>query len=271
MKKLYARNFLLWLFLACFIFSCGDDDGILLFSIEDDKALGEQLRDEINNSPEEYPVLNPDEYPEAYAYLLAMRDEVLASEDIRYREEFDWETYIIEDDEVLNAFAAPGGYMYFYTGLIKYLDNADDLAGVMGHEIAHADRRHTSRQLQRTYGIQVLLSVVLGTNSGALAEIAAGLGGQLASLQFSRSAEREADDYSVIYLAQTEYQCNGAFSFFQKLIEEQQQSGNTPAFLSTHPNPEDRVEDINAKAAELGCDTTPLAPASYQDFKNALP
>ena len=61
--------------------------------------------------------------------------------------DFDWELKIIHDDETLNAFCAPGGYIYVYTGLIKFLAHEDNLAGVIGHEIAHADLRHSTQQL----------------------------------------------------------------------------------------------------------------------------
>ena len=189
---------------------------------------------------------------------------------MQYKDEFVWDVKIIQNDTILNAFATPGGYIYVYTGLIKYLDKEDDLAGVMGHEIAHADMRHSVRQLQKVYGVQILLSIALGQNPSQLKEIAAGLAGNLATLKFSRQHESEADDYSVEYLSGTNYQCNGAYSFFQKLLDTSQ-SGDVPEFLSTHPAPQNRVDDINAKAQEMGCKTTPWNPSSYADFKRSLP
>lgn len=251
----------------------GDDDGTsipVFFSLENDIELGAQVSAEIAANPDEYPVLDRSEYSEAYAYLQEMTDQILESDEVEYKEEFAWEIHIIHNDEVLNAFATPGGYIYVYTGLIKFLDKADDLAGVMGHEIAHSDRRHSMRQLQRVYGIQLVLNVLLGQNPSKLAEIVAGLAGNAALLSFSRDQESESDEYSVLYLSDTEFACNGAHSFFQKLID-LDQAGNTPQFLSTHPNPTNRVADINAKAEEIGCDTTPTTTFSYEDFKNSLP
>ena len=261
---------LLIISLAFTFSACNDDDPPVFFSIENDIELGQQVSAEIEANPDEYPLLDETEYPEAYTYIRNMTDQILASEDVEYKEEFAWEVHIIHDDEVLNAFATPGGYLYVYTGLIKYLDRADDLAGVMGHEIAHSDRRHSMRQLQRVYGIQLVLNVLLGQNPSQLAEIVAGLAGNIALLSFSRDQEAEADEYSVIYLAQTEYACNGAYSFFQKLIDNEQ-AGGAPQFLSTHPDPASRVEEINEKADELGCDTSPKTPSSYQEFIDSLP
>ena len=208
-------------------------------------------------------------YPEVYDFLYHVRDGILNSGTVAYKEEFAWEVYVIDDDETLNAFATPGGYIYVYTGLIKYLDHADDLAGVMGHEMAHADLRHTIRTLQKTYGVQVLLSVALGRDPGALAQIAAQIAGQLAGLQFSREYETEADEHSVDYLSQTEYACNGAAYFFTKLTAGEE-GGQPPEFLSTHPNPENRIENINSKAGSVGCDTSLATNTNYDAVKASL-
>lgn len=249
--------------------ACDKNNNINIFSINDDKELGLQVSEEIRNSPNEYPILPREEYPEAYEYLDNIVQQILSSEDIAYRDEFAWEVHIVNAD-ILNAFAVPGGYIYVYTGLIKYLDKEDDLAGVLAHEIAHVDQRHSTQQLQSTYGLDILLSVALGKNPGQLKQIAGALAGNLASLSFSRKHEKEADEYSVYYLDETNYQCNGAYSFFQKLIDSEA-AGHTPTFLSTHPDPADRIEDINATAKKIGCNTAPLAPPSYQTFKESLP
>lgn len=253
-----------------FFFSCDENNNFNVFSLEDDINLGAQVSQEIASKPDQFPLLDRSQYNEAYNYLQNIADKILNSGQVTYAEEFVWQVNIIHDDSTLNAFATPGGYIYVYTGLIKFLDKEDDLAGVLAHEIAHADQRHTTRQLQRAYGLQVLLSVALGNDPGALEEIAGAIAGNLATLSFSRGFEEEADEYSVIYLAETNYQCNGAFSFFQKLID-LDQAGNPPKFLSTHPDPEDRIQDINEKAEEIGCDTTPADPSSYETFKNSLP
>jgi beta-barrel assembly-enhancing protease len=134
---------------------------------------------------------------------------------------------------------------------VAFLDHEDQLAGVLGHEMAHAARRHSTQQLTKLYGIETLLSLVLGDDPGVAAEIAEGL----VALQFSRDNETEADEYSVKYLCETTYAGDGTAGFFEKLIE-LDKDGSTPAFLSTHPSPDTRVEDIDALVASLACDTT---------------
>ncbi|WCL82965.1 M48 family metalloprotease [Saprospira sp. CCB-QB6] len=265
---MYKHFSLALMFVALLLGSsaCKKDQGINIFTLEQDKEFGAQLKTEIDANPAEYPLLPYAGNEAAYQYLYDMRDEILSSDELNYRSDFGWDLYIIQDDNTLNAFCAPGGYIYVYTGLIKFLDDADDLAGVLGHEIAHADQRHSTQQMTEAYGISTLLSVLAGDDPGMLAQIVT----NLTSLSFSRSHERDADDHSVDYLCDTEYASNGASAFFQKLID-QGQSGSTPAFLSTHPNPDNRVQDINDRAAELGCSTTPKANAGYAAFKALLP
>ncbi|MEX0965823.1 MAG: M48 family metalloprotease [Bacteroidia bacterium] len=262
MKKI----FLIFALLAPMLFGCNDnpDDNTLnIFSVEDDISLGQQTSEEINNSPAEFPILDEGQYPEAYAHLHRIRDNILNSGKVFYKDRFTWEMKIIHDDDVLNAFAAPGGYIYVYTGLIKFLEAEDQFAGVLAHEIAHADRRHVTDQLTKIYGIQFMLDVVLGTDQNAISDIAA----QLAQLKFSRSAESDADEYSVIYLCPTELEADGAADFFRRMDDSQR----PPEFLSTHPNPENRVEKIEEKEQELGCTGTEEHVQRYQDFKNSLP
>jgi predicted Zn-dependent protease len=257
--------------LSCGIFSCSKEDGnddssFNLFSVDDDIAFGRQLDSSIMADPASYPILSRTQYPQAYAHLGRIRDNILNSGKVFYKDRFEWKLTIIQNDSVLNAFAAPGGYIYIYTGIIKYLDSEYQLAGVLGHEMAHADRRHSTDQISKAYGIQLMLDLLLGNNQSMLTEIAAGL----ATLKFSRTAETEADEYSVIYLCPTEYQADGAAGFFEKL----ESSGNNaqpPVFLSTHPNPGDRVVAIKNKKTELNCAADGVFVQRYQDFKNSLP
>ncbi len=266
------------LLLIVFIASCGlfyacNGDDLLLFSLQDDIELGEQVAERIANDPEQFPILDRTEkpaYESAYQYLESMMNEILASDDVEYQEEFPWKINIIDDDQTLNAFATPGGQIYVYTGLIFFLDRQDDLAGVIGHEIAHSDLRHSSKQLQRQYGIAILLSIVAGESSSQLTQLAGQIAGTLKGLEFSRQAEAEADDFSVRYLNDTQYACNGAAAFFEKLLTNEAQ--RQPEFLSTHPSPDSRVEDINSLASSIGCSTAESDPSgeSWDAFRDNL-
>lgn len=248
--------------------SCKDKPGgggLNFFSLEDDKTFGAQVAAEIDADTENYPVMDSAQYPQAYAYLYAIRDSILNSGNVVHKDDFPWRLRLIQDDSTLNAFCTPGGYIYVYTGIIKYLDSEDQFAGVMGHEIAHADERHSTAALTRQYGLDVLFSVLLGEDQGTLAQIAQGL----ASLKYSRGNESESDIRSVEYLYPTAYDARGAARFFEK-IEESGGAGG-PEFLSTHPNPDNRVEAIISHWEGLGGKVGQTFENRYNDFQNSLP
>ena len=271
LMRLFSLKPLLLLSLAATLggtAACTDENGNpILFSIEDDKALGEQVAAQTDSTYRAKGQLlerSNSANKRAYELLDGVVNKVLNSGELQYRNDFPWDVKIIKDDATQNAFATPGGHIYVYSGLIKFLEDESQLAGVLGHEIAHADRRHTSRQLQQQYGIETLLGLVLGENPGQLVQIAAGLG----QLSFSRDFEREADQYSVIYLNKTTYACDGAAGFFIK--SEAQGGANTPEFLSTHPNPGSRVQDIQAKAAELKCQGRSVSNSNFEELKRII-
>ena len=189
-----------------------------------------------------------------------MRNEILNSGQVRYKTEFEWQLYIINDPATQNAFCTPGGYIIIYTGLIKYLDNASSLAGVLGHEMAHADRRHSTTQITKQYGLQTLLDIVLGNNQNALTQVAS----SLVNLQFSRDDEKDADAQSVTYLCPTAYRADGSADFFVKIAASGGQQ--VPAFLSTHPNPDNRVEHIRNQAQIEGCKPSIASTENDQDY-----
>lgn len=233
------------------------------FTVAQDVELGKKVVAEIAANPKEYPVLPEKGNEAAYAYIRKVTNKILNSGAVEYRSVFKWEVKIIKDDKTLNAFCTPGGYIYVYTGLIKVLDTENQLAGVMGHEMAHAARRHSTRQLTKIYGLTYLEEAILGkgTNSQEqMKQIAIGLIG----LSFSREHETEADSYSVAYLCGTDYKADGCAGFFEKIKGQP----TPPAFLSTHPSPVNRIQNIKAKAA--ACKGTKDYKNEYLQFKNLL-
>jgi len=266
-QKLLGLSLLLFILVLSGCRKDNDDRGLNIFSIDDDIMLGEQVQNEIENS-DDFIVLSEQQYPVAYGHINRVMDDILATGHIKNADVFDWRVKIVQNDTILNAFCAPGGYIVFYTGLIKFLDSESDFAGVMGHEMCHADNRHVTDQLTTQYGLSALISLLLGEEDpGLITEIAAGL----AFLSFSRKKESEADLNSVKYLCDTEWHANGAAGFFQKLID-LGQAASIPQFLSTHPNPDNRVEAINAEADLLSeCMSGNDFDARYTEFKNSLP
>ncbi|MGB3798969.1 MAG: M48 family metallopeptidase [Lewinella sp.] len=241
---------------------CTEDGDINVFSVEQDLELGQQTNQEIRSNPSEFPVLDAADYPEAYSYLQRMVNEIVQQGDVRHADVFPHEVTIIDQD-VENAFATPGGFLYVYTGLVDALDNESELAGVMAHEIAHSAERHSTNQLTQQYGFSTLVSVLTGGDPGLLSQIA----GSLLTLRFSRSDEAEADDRSVDYLCNTRYAANGAAGFFESI----QDGSSPPEFLSSHPSPDNRVADINARAQDQNCSVATGDQSDFEQFKADLP
>jgi len=158
----------------------------------------------------------------------------------------------ILDVSVVNAFAVPGGYVYFTRGILATLNNEAELAGVMGHEIGHITARHSAQQYSRAQLAQIGLGVgSLFMDSSVLSGLAQ-LGVGMLFLRFSRDNEREADDLGVEYSSRGGYDATQMANFFETLERMNPGSDRSglPGWFSTHPSPVDRVQVIRGTAGE---------------------
>jgi beta-barrel assembly-enhancing protease len=270
MKKTFGLAGLLLAFVGILLITgCSKDSSvpITVFSVSDDITMGQQIDQEIMSNPGQYPILDSAQYAAAYAHLYDIRNTILASGKLQYAYIFHWKCRIIKNDTVVNAFCVPGGNIYVYSGIIKLLDNEAQFAGVLGHEMAHADKRHTSQQLTVQYGETLLLNIILGNNQSQLTQIVSELALGLGNLAYSRQMEYQSDEYSVRYLYPTKYDASGIGDFFTK-IEAQQ---TIPSFLSDHPSPSDRLAKINEIFTSLGGVHGQTFANDYLQFKNLLP
>ncbi len=270
--KFTALLLSLIIFTLSLLYSCGAN----LFSTQDDISLGKQLDGEIKSNPREYPMLQG--HDDIKTYVSGIGNYIISnSPKIEYKNVFPY-TFQVINDTIVNAFCTPGGYIYVYTGLMKFIDNEATLVGIVGHEIAHAERRHMTQRLTSYYGVSFVLSVVLGNNPSQISEIAANLFVGLGFLANSRSDEREADEYSIKYLSTTDYYPGAIKYFFDKIVEKQHREGTTPGgldrLLATHPLPQDRIDNVNAQIAQLKTNTDPtrgLNIEKYNEIKSKLP
>jgi predicted Zn-dependent protease len=162
---------------------------------------------------------------------------------------FKWEFHLIDNPKQANAFCLPGGKVFVYSGLFKYIANDDELAAVMGHEIGHAIARHGAERMSRGQLAQlsgaVLQAVMVGkgnpTNTAMVMQ-AFGVGTQLGiMLPFSREQENEADHIGVVLASRAGYNARAALTFWQKFAKS---SKTPPEYLSTHPAPANRINNI---------------------------
>lgn len=249
MKK---KKIFLWLIGITFLIACSS--GINLFTDSDEVNLGKQFDAEVRKNTKEYPIYSGNLEVKEYIDKKIFR-EILKSPEIRKRDVYNYQIELIQNDSILNAFAVPGGYVYLYTGLLKYLDSEAALAGVIGHEIAHVERRHATQRITAAYGISIVLSIALGENPSQLAELAANLFSGLALLANSRANEDESDEFSIKYLKSTRFYPGAVKFFFEKLRDDglvSKSSSNIATFLSTHPDPIDRINTTEKRLLDMG-------------------
>jgi len=162
------------------------------------------------------------------------------------------------DSPIINAMALPGGYIYVTRGMLAHLNEEDQLAMVLAHEIGHVAARHAARQAwQQKIGQGLLLGgAVLSQGLGLPAQDILNLGSmaaQLVFLRYSREDELEADKLGAEYASAAGYDPREVIAFFQTLDRIQEKEGQgMPSFLSTHPNPGDRIQRIQQMTGPSG-------------------
>ncbi len=193
------------------------------------------------------PILKDDEIND---YISNLGEKLVGYSD---RENLKYRFKIINTKDI-NAFALPGGYVYIYRGLIESADNESELVGVIAHEIGHIDRRHSVKQIEKAKKAQT------GFLVAGIAMSIAGFGGtntvlngaelvtQGVFLKFSRDMEREADQTATELMYSAGWDPKGMVTFFEKLAKK----GNSAiTFLSTHPSPQERKENVDNLIDEL--------------------
>jgi len=191
--------------------------------------------------------------PEVERYIERIGQRILAA---MGPQPFDYRFFVVEDSQ-LNAFAVPGGSIYFYSGLMEKAKSTDEIAGVLGHEIVHIKGRH----MARSAGIDMLsalslLSMLLLARSGAGAQAAGAVGQAVAAtreIAYSRQLEMEADTLGERYMAAAGYDPKGSVAFLKLLDQERNLSPiDIPPYLMTHPVTQERVANAELVLKSLG-------------------
>lgn len=168
---------------------------------------------------------------------------------ISHRPDLPYEFKIV-DSPVVNAFAVPGGFVYFTRGIMAHFNNEAEFAGVLGHEIGHVTARHSARQYSKSMLAQVGLvaGMVISPEFAQFGEVAQqGVG--LLFLKYGRDAERESDELGVEYSTKIGYDANEMAGFFNTLDRLSGERGEqVPEFLSTHPHPQNRLQEVRQLA-----------------------
>lgn len=244
MRRFSAILIALTMTLSCATRTPGDPlrPGFNQFSKEQDIEIGKEYSAEVKKQADI--VSNPrlQNYVKEIGQRLAQQPEA---------DSYPYEFTLINEPSI-NAFALPGGPIFVHSGLIDAADNEAQVAGVLAHEVAHVALRHGTSQASKSQMIQlpaVLAGAVLG-NGGALAQIGqigVGLGLEALMTKYSRSAEKEADALGARIMSKAGYNPLEMARFFEKLAAEG--GARPPAFLSTHPDPGNRTQLVQAEMA----------------------
>lgn len=230
--------------------------GFNLISVNEEKQLGDKFAVEIEKQQQ---VVND---PEVQGYINQVGNRLITG--VR-KVDFPFTFKVVKNDEV-NAFAIPGGHTYVNTGLIKAAQSETELAAVMAHEINHVVARHSTQQMTKQYGYQLVAALVLGQDQGALAKLAADLFGKAGSMYYSREMESQADYLGVETMYNAGYNPVGMETFFEKLESlGKQNPGSIARFFASHPQTSDRIRDVRAEIAKLPPKS--YLPASSPDFE----
>jgi predicted Zn-dependent protease len=183
---------------------------------------------------------------------------------------FDYQFQVVAHP-ALNAFAVPGGYIWVFSGLIARVSNIDELAGVIGHEVAHVHAHHVARQQEETrlWNYAALLGVLLSAvqpvlGAGAIAAA------QAAGLRYTREFEEEADYLGLRFMTTAGYDAKAMPSFFKKVLAEQRLNPTgMPPYLLTHPLTEDRITKVETSVAVFERERRATAPAAERELEEA--
>ena len=166
----------------------------------------------------------------------------LPSKDFQYE-------FKVVNDPTPNAFTIPGAKIYVHTGLLNFVSDQNELAGVLAHEIGHAYERHPAKGVSRFIGVQTLSQLLFKDTQNRLGNIALNIAQNGALMKYGRDDEREADELGYNLLKRAGYPTDGLRRFLTKL-DQMAKSGSGPAFLSSHPPTPERIARL--KALEAG-------------------
>jgi predicted Zn-dependent protease len=266
MPRLPARSIAAWpvvVFLAvagCAVNPVTGEREFSLMSEQQEVAIGQEMDAQITREMGLY------DNPGLQAYVSDVGQRLAQASE---RPHLPWKFSIV-DSPAINAFALPGGYIYLTRGIMPFLADETELAGVLGHEIGHVTARHAAQQYSRATGAQLGLAlgsifVPAARPFGGLAE--AGLG--LLFLKHGRDDELQADALGVRYASRSGWDpagVAGMLSTLDRISDSGDDRRGVPNWLSTHPAPADRVEEVQAAIQEARAETSPTRTPSRADY-----
>lgn len=266
-RSIYNISLILML-ISFLCFSCQKTDKVIErdveeFEIEDHNIIGETMSTQIKNMPEVFKILDNERYEHAYNYINTLLGTLKLTSVVKHREDFNWQVTILHDDLNRTAFTLPGGQIYIYTGLLKFLQAEHELIAVLGNEIAYADKELAAINLRETYGGVFIGKITLGDEIPELAEILE----DFPQMEYLEDAVTIADEYAIELICPFQYDIAGLRAF---LIRAQDQ--NIGWINSKKSMDLDiRLMNIDASAAVCGEGGVTNKNQYIKNIKNFLP
>lgn len=208
------------------------------WSMEEEVALGVQSAPQM---AQQHGGLYPDQRAQDYLDKVGER---LVNTPTGRKSEYPYEFHLLADPNVVNAFALPGGQTFITYALFNELENEDQLAGVMGHEIGHVIERHGAERMAKTGFIRgIINSVMIGSGGDATMAQIANVVGNYANMKYGRDQELESDNWGVKLMIESGYDPEALIGVMD-ILERASGGARVPEFQSTHPSPENRRELI---------------------------
>jgi predicted Zn-dependent protease len=169
-------------------------------------------------------------------------NKLVANSSIASRSPYRYEFHLLRDPQTINAFALPGGQVFITYALFSKLENEDQLAGVLGHEIGHVLGRHSAERMAKQGLTQGLLTAVMAGGGTDAAQVAAMIG-NLVNMKYGRQDELESDELGVRFMIEAGYSPEEMIGVM-KILKASAGGKRVPEFQSTHPDPDNRIEKI---------------------------
>ncbi|MVN75813.1 M48 family metalloprotease [Hymenobacter sp. HMF4947] len=188
--------------------------------------------------------------PRATAAVQQVGQQIVKANGLDQKTEYRYQFHLLADDQTINAFALPGGQVFITQGLLKNLTTEAQLAGVLAHEVGHVVGRHSAEQVaqsQLTQGLTGAAAIASydpnNPGSSVARAAAAAMIAKLVTLRYGRNDELEADDFAVKLTPRAGYDPSAMINVMQ-MLDRQGGGSRQPEFLSTHPNPGNRIEEL---------------------------
>jgi len=266
--RIIGISWILFSLSICLLFSCKEPEQIIQTDLEEFKVehhivIGQTMADQIEKMPETFNVLDSATYDNAYIYVNRLISTLKLTSVVKHRDDFNWKVTILHNDAIQSAFTLPGGHIYIYTGLLRFLNAEHELMAVLANEIAYADKELSAIALREEYGGIFLGDLILHKEVDELPEVVT----EFPQLEFSEDKVFDADEYAIALICPFQYDISG----LQDVLRRANRSNIEWIHSKKGEDIDDRLARIEEYASECGEGGVTNFQQYKRKIKNFLP